>query len=72
MATGRALIFSYYNDSQDKEDGTRYAKCQSCGVTIKGKQGVTSNFVTHLKVRVTSVIHIIYNNVVEKAPNQVQ
>ena len=47
----KPLIFEYYKDiSVDDSSKATKGKCTKCDRTIQGKYGVTSNFVTHLKV----------------------
>ena len=43
------LIFAHFTDLSEKNE-KQEAKCRFCNTIIKGKAGVTSNFVTHLKV----------------------
>ena len=45
----KALIFNFYGDIVVDDSGMK-GKCNKCGRQIQGKYGVTSNFVTHLKV----------------------
>ena len=45
----KALIFDFYRDIVVDDLGTK-GKCNRCGRQIQGKYGVTSNFLTHLKV----------------------
>ena len=45
----KPLIFDFYEDIVVDDSETK-AKCNKCGRQIQGKYGVTSNFVTHLKV----------------------
>ena len=45
----KALIFHLYGDIVVDDLMTK-GKCNKCGRQIQGKYGVTSNFVTHLKV----------------------
>ena len=56
MATGcdcskKISVFEYYTE-RCKREGKVEGICILCNVKIKGKEGVTSNFVTHLKVRI--------------------
>ena len=45
----RNVVFDYYTDVV--EDGDIIGvKCVGCEMKIRGKVGVTSNFLTHLKV----------------------
>ena len=47
----KPLIFEYYKDiSVDETNKATKGVCTRCERTIHGKYGVTSNFVTHLKV----------------------
>ena len=45
----KALVFEYYTDVSEN-GGCVEGKCSVCNINIRGKSGVTSNFVTHLKV----------------------
>ena len=45
----KALVFEYYTDVSES-GGFVEGKCSVCNIKIRGKSGVTSNFVTHLKV----------------------
>ncbi len=43
-------VFGHYCDVS-KSEAVVEGKCKVCKTKIRGKPGVTSNFVTHLKVR---------------------
>ena len=43
------LIFVYGKAKQS--NGNQEAQCTVCSAVIKGKTGITSNFVTHMKVK---------------------
>ena len=50
-AKSKTHVFEYYTDVTAAEnDSFVEAKCSICNIKIRGKRGVTSNFVTHLKV----------------------
>ena len=44
----KSPVFEYYEVSMTDE--VVEGKCKVCNTKIRGKAGVTSNFVTHLKV----------------------
>ena len=46
-------MFDYYTDVSES-DGFVEGKCGSCSTKIRGKTGVSSNFMTHLKVSMCS------------------
>ena len=50
MAEKKGSVFEYYKEKQS-QDNAQIAKCKFCTTSIKGKIGVSSNFVTHLKVK---------------------
>ena len=54
MAAKKALVFERYTDVSES-GGFVEGKCSVCNIKIRGKSGVTSNFVTHLKVCVPGV-----------------
>jgi hypothetical protein len=45
----RNVVFDYYRDIIEDGDVIE-AKCMNCETKIRGKVGVSSNFLTHLKV----------------------
>ena len=46
------LVFDYYqNFKENLKTNKIHAKCREWHKEIKGQPGVTSNFVTHLKVK---------------------
>ena len=51
------LVFEYYVDvkTNEKEEKNE-AKCKFCSAPIKGNIGITSNFVTHLKVFIFKLV----------------
>ena len=44
-------IFCYYTILNEEGKGKLRAKCNNCQTIITGSRAITSNFVTHLKVR---------------------
>ena len=44
-------ILNYYTILSEDEKGKLRAKCNHCQTIITGSRTITSNFVTHLKVR---------------------
>ena len=44
------LVFAYYGEVK-QSNGNQEAQCVVCSAVIKGKTGITSNFVTHIKVK---------------------
>lgn len=48
----RVSILDYFNIVCEGENGKIESNCKACGTRIQAKRTVTSNFVTHLKVRV--------------------
>lgn len=48
-STSKALVFECYTGVSES-GGFVEGKCSVCNIKIRGKSGVTSNFVTHLKV----------------------
>ncbi len=56
----RVSILDYFNIVCEGENGKIESNCKACGTRIQAKRTVTSNFVTHLKVRV----HFCKKNVV--------
>lgn len=52
----RVSILDYFNIVCEGENGKIESNCKACGTRIQAKRTVTSNFVTHLKVRVNFVV----------------
>lgn len=59
----RPLIFEYYYiDCEKLKDGkTVKGKCKSCKKEFRGQVGVTSNFLSDLKVSEHQSLRIIYD-----------
>lgn len=47
----RVSILDYFNIVCEGENGKIESNCKACGTRIQAKRTVTSNFVTHLKVK---------------------
>ena len=74
MAGKSALIFDYFEE-KTSEENKKIAKCKFCTTSIKGRLGVTSNFVTHLKVRTKFCLFapaITFYLIVEETSSSVQ
>lgn len=50
-SNSRVSILDYFNIVFEGENGKIESNCKACGTRIQAKRSVTSNFVTHLKVR---------------------
>ena len=57
---GGALKHFKLPDDKKALEGTFKAKCMHCSSEIKGSLKVTSNFVTHLRVRIFFFPYIIF------------
>lgn len=55
-------IFTYFELPKDTTDKFK-AKCRFCSTYISGTLKVTSNFITHMKVRFYQICDVISNNV---------
>ncbi len=58
----RVSILDYFNIVCEGENGKIESNCKACGTRIQAKRTVTSNFVTHLKVRVHFCKKIVVSN----------
>lgn len=48
----KPLVFDYYDNIKENQTTNKmYGRCKECHKEIRGQPGVTSNFVTHLKVK---------------------
>lgn len=53
-SVSKVSILDYFNIVFEGENGKIESNCKACGTRIQAKRSVTSNFVTHLKVTIST------------------